>query len=97
MWAKQAAVILTLCALLTATTAVAPKATYAMDSGEIAGIAVGGYIAVVLFGAAMYQYSKGLVEVMPEVRRPEREMRPEEIRVGPRCAQRSPTVTLLCW
>jgi hypothetical protein len=96
MRAKRAAVMLALCALM-ASAALRPTPVYAASSAEIAGIATGAYLGVVLFGYAVAVHTTGFADLMPDVRRPDRVPRPNGLRVAPRCRQRSQAVTLLCW
>ncbi len=63
----------------------------------IAGAVTGAYVAAVVIATAVHRRSRGPFELMPADTSPRRKRNEQGVQFGPRCAQKSTTLTLLCW
>jgi disulfide bond formation protein DsbB len=82
------------------TALVSPKPARANGTATaliIAGVVTGAYVAVVFVATAVHRQSRGPFELMPADTSPRRKQNEQGVQFGPRCAQKSTTLTLLCW
>jgi hypothetical protein len=63
----------------------------------IAGVVVGAYLAAVFIATEVHRRSRGPFELMPAGQSAPRKQEEPRVRFGLRCAQRSTTLTMVCW
>jgi hypothetical protein len=82
-----------------ATNSIAPAPAYAdlQEALIITGAVTGCYVGTVLIGTAIYRRKWGPFELTSGHTSVRRKRQRDGLRLGPRCPQTSPNLTLLCW